>query len=379
MHKRIFCASFVMLCCFVFIQTQRYFTDNDIDIFRTTDKEKMLEEAFPYNDWVKEIYGFSNRVISPNEIVLSESTTIKDKDGFLQEIYPVKVDVVDDAKYKIAELNAICHENGTEFSFINYPSKSNSTTISTRYGIETNLEQVRAEFLSYLDEINIDYLNVRELLENDGYTTKDIFYKTDHHWKTTAGFYAARAIANHLNETYDWSLNTAALDEDKFSFTTYDNLWFGETGRNLSRSWVNTLDDFTQIMPNYETSISLYYPNGNETSGDFSIMVDTSGYEGEVDYYQYSAHYSYSKGMGSPMTYHNNLADENGKKILIIKDSFSVVVIPFLTLETSDVTVWDMRDDATKEGLYKYIADNDFDVVLLAYTDFWKANMWNFN
>lgn len=334
MHKRIFCASFVMLCCFVFIQTQRYFTDNDIDIFRTTDKEKMLEEAFPYNDWVKEIYGFSNRVISPNEIVLSESTTIKDKDGFLQEIYPVKVDVVDDAKYKIAELNAICHENGTEFSFINYPSKSNSTTISTRYGIETNLEQVRAEFLLYLDEINIDYLNMRELLENDGYTTKDIFYKTDHHWKTTAGFYAARAIANYLNETYDWSLNTAALDEDKFSFTTYDNLWFGETGRNLSRSWVNTLDDFTQIMPNYETSISLYYPNGNETSGDFSIMVDTSGYEGEVDYYQYSAHYSYSKGMESPMTYHNNLADENGKKILIIKDSFSVVVIPFLTLET---------------------------------------------
>ena len=77
------------------------------------------------------------------------------------------------------------------------------------------------------------------------------------------------------------------------------------------------------------------------------------------------------------MTYHNNLADENGKKILLIKDSFSVVVIPFLILETSDITVWDMRSN--KDGLYQYIRDNDFDVVLLAYTDFWRDDMWNFN
>ena len=79
------------------------------------------------------------------------------------------------------------------------------------------------------------------------------------------------------------------------------------------------------------------------------------------------------------MTYHNNLDDGNGKKILIIKDSFSVVVIPFMILETSDITVWDMRTDQTKNGLYQYIKDNDFDVVLVAYTDFWREDMWNFN
>lgn len=54
-----------------------------------------------------------------------------------------------------------------------------------------------------------------------------------------------------------------------------------------------------------------------------------------------------------------------------------MVVIPFLILETSDITVWDMRSN--KDGLYQYIRDNDFDVVLLAYTDFWRDDMWNFN
>lgn len=377
MKKKIFAACFLLVCCFIFVETQRYFSDNDVDILKVEDKEGLIEAAFPYGNFMKEIYGYSNRFISPNEKVSGTTATIKDSDGYLATINKVDMAVVDNAKYKITELNQVCHQAGTEFSFIMYPSKYNSSTIPTEYGVDTNYEEIRPDFLAYLDELGIDYLNVRELLENDGYITKTYFYKTDHHWKTTAGLYAARAIANYLNDTYGWKLNSSALDENKFTFTTYDNLWFGETGRDLSRTWVDTLDDFTQIMPNYETSISLLHPDGEEVSGDFSIMIDTSGYSGDIDYYTYSAYYSYAKGMGSLTTYHNNYTDENGKKILIIMDSFSTVVVPFLTLETSDITIWDLR--STPEGLYQYIADNNFDIVLLAYTDFWRDDMWNFN
>lgn len=378
MYKKVYAACFILMCCFVFVKTQLFFWDNEIDILRVENKEASLETAFPYNDSMKEIYGLSNRLISPFEI-LSSAPSIKDADGYLEAFPVVTEAAVDFAKHKIAELNAVCQEAGTEFSYISYPSKTNAKSIPTEYGIDTNYEEARADFLSYLDEVDINYLNVRELMENDGYTTKDIFYKTDHHWKTTAGFYAARAIANYLNEEYNWSLNSSMLDEDKFTFTTYKDLWFGESGRGLSLAYVNALDDFTQIMPNYETSISIGFPWEEPTTGDFSIMVDESGYSGDVDYYSYSAHYSYARGMDSLVTYHNNLADENGKKILLIKDSFSVVVIPFLTLETSDVIVWDMRSNHTKTGLYDYIKENDIDVVLVAYTDFWRNDMWNFN
>lgn len=377
MQKKIFAACCILACAFVFLKTQKYFICNNVSVLKAENREELMEVAFPYGTLLKEIYGYSNRVISPNEKISGAITTIKDKDGYLQPIYMANTGVVAKAKSKILELDQICRQEGVKFSFISYPSKTNSTTLPTTYGVDTNYEEIRKNFLDYLDKNNVDHLNVRELLENDGYTTKDIFYKTDHHWKTTAGFYAARAIAEYLNETYNWNLNSGALDKDKFTFTTYHNLWFGEEGRNLSRAWVGALDDFIQIMPNYDTSITLQYPDKDETSGDFSELVDSSGYDGNVDYYRYSAHYSYEKGMGSSMTYHNNLADENGKKILLIKDSFSVVVIPFLILETSDITVWDMR--LNKDGLYQYIRDNDFDVVLLAYTDFWRDDMWNFN
>ncbi len=378
MNKKVFSIAYLVMCCFVFICIESDFLINDKKILLSENREKKIEEAFPFKSETKEIYGFSNRLLSPNEKITGYSATIRDKDGYLEQIVTVKD--IDLNKQKIRELNDVCHDAGCEFAYISYPSKTNSKTIATEYGIDTNADAVRKDFLQYLENEGIDYLDIRSLLERDGYCTKDIFYKTDHHWKTTAGFYAARAIASFLNENFGYHLDVNALDEEKFRFTTYNDLWFGETGRSLSRAWVNALDDFTEIVPKYDTSISIYQSDGRGLSGDFNIMLDKSGYTTkDVDYYSYSAHYAYGKNMCSPTTYHNNFATKDGEKILIIKDSFSIVVIPFLILETVDVTVWDMREENTKKGLYEYINNNDFDVVLLAYTDYWSDFMWNFN
>lgn len=54
-----------------------------------------------------------------------------------------------------------------------------------------------------------------------------------------------------------------------------------------------------------------------------------------------------------------------------------MVVAPFLTLSTNEVVMWDVR--ANNEGLFDYKGNNDFDVVLVVYTDFWQDNMYEFN
>lgn len=378
MHKKIFTTLFFLLCGFIFFQTQYNSKKNGINLLTIEDREQALENSFPTNNVVKEIYGLSNNILSPNEKITGTMATIKDNDGFLQLINYIPTEKVDNAKNNISQLNEHCKENDIEFTFIFYPSKSNEHTLSSAYGIDTNYEEIRNEFLTYLDGEEINHLDMRKTFEDNGYTTKDIFYKTDHHWNTFAGFFASQQITKYLNDTYDWSLDTAALNTEKFTYQTYKNLWFGETGRSLSLSWVNQLDDFTVIKPQYETSISLRYSDGTENSGDFSMLIDDSGFERNNNYYSYSAYYSYSLGMNPPVTYHNNFSDKNGKKILFIKDSFSVVVIPFLTLSTSDITVWDMRDTATNHGLYQYISENNFDIVIVAYTDYWSEDIWNF-
>lgn len=381
MYKKAFSTLVILFCVIMFFITlgicvlqKKYSQQNFIHNIETVVEETFawVEKKTGYT-WFNEIYGIGNIILSPNEIVNS-GRIVKDEDGYLEPISYITFDITN-AEKKIYELSQICAQNGTEFSYISYPSKSNAETKSGKYGIETNQEEMRSSFLNGLDSYGINVLDVRQLLESDGYTAKDIFYKTDHHWKSTAGFYSAAAIVNYLNETYDYSLRSDLLDKSLFSFTTYNDLWFGETGRKCSITWVGTLDDFTEILPTYNTSLRMGKQYGEyDKEGDFSMMIWEPGYNGNIDLYSYSAHYSYGIGIGSPTWIHND--NVNGKKILIIKDSFSMVVIPFLSLATSDIAVWDMR--ATPEGLYDYIADNNFDVVLIAYTDFWQDNMYNF-
>ena len=207
---------------------------------------------------------------------------------------------------------------------------------------------------------------------------KDVFYKTDHHWKSQFGLYGARAIANYLNKEFGYNIDADLLSEQEFNFINHEKIWFGETGRSMSITWVRALDDFMEITPSYKTSFTgddFSNPEKLKENGDFSILYNPSGYAGNNDLYSYSAHYSYGKYAGYGAHIHNNLI-KNGKKIMIVKDSFSVVVIPFLACAASDVFVWDMRD--TDDSIYDYISKNKIDAVIVAYTDFWKSKMYDF-
>lgn len=374
MRKKIFFLFYILMSAGIFFSVVKSCLAKDSFAAFVQNMESTIEEGIPGRSKLREIYGFSNKIISPNEIATDGGATVKDENGFLESINYVSYDI-SEAESKIYELNEVCKSSNTDFVYVSYPSKTNTQTTAEYYGIETNREETRNNFLNRLKDNGINILNVRTLLEEEGYQVKDIFYKTDHHWKSTAGLFGARAIINYLNDSFDYELRDDMLDESQFEFTTYPDLWLGEEGRKVSRSWVGTLDDFTEIKPVYETSLRVgAYGSEEKNEGDFSLLIDESGYNGEVNLYSYSAHYSYL-GSGSLTEIHNNNVD--GKKILIIKDSFSVVVIPFLSLATSDVVVWDMR--TTSEGLYDFIEQNDFDVVLLAYTDFWRADMYKFN
>lgn len=103
--------------------------------------------------------------------------------------------------------------------------------------------------------------------------------------------------------------------------------------------------------------------------------MNQEAYNLQGDLYTTSLHYSYCKKADSPTIIQNNNVKET--KILLIKDSFSMVVAPFLTLSTNEVVMWDVR--ANNEGLFDYKGNNDFDVVLVVYTDFWQDNMYEFN
>lgn len=377
MEKKIYLIIYLLISTVIFISTVRYCSINNIPLNSTTiSMESTMESAFPGKEVIKEFYGAVNRVVSPYEIAEGSGANVKDTDGFLQPVGIVSYDITEAAN-KISELKKICSEEGIPFAYISYPSKNSSYDVTQLYGIDSNAEEIRTNFLELLKQNDINILNIETIFEENEYTSKEIFYKTDHHWTTSAGLFTAREISKYLKEDFGLYSKPEMLNEDLFSYTNYENCWFGETGRKYSQTWVGALDDFTVIKPTYEASLEYIIPDSNiDIVGDFSILINDSLYNTEYDLYNTSLHYTYMPGAGLVTKIHNN-NNLDGPRVLIIKDSFSVVVVPFLSLACKEIAWWDMRGN--ENSLYEYIQNNNFDIVLLAYTDFWRSDMYNFN
>ncbi|MEE3461714.1 MAG: DHHW family protein [Lachnospiraceae bacterium] len=335
-----------------------------------------MENAFPLKAQAKEIYGAANLLLSPNEIHKDGSWIVKDKDSFLTGVFMSKADIDAEAG-KLEEMQNFCDRNRIGFLYVSYPTKSDYDIDSKTYGIDTNSEEKRKALLSELKGREIKTLDISGRMKESGYTSEDIFYKTDHHWKTPYALFATDCIAEYLQENMGAKIQTGLLSPENFAFTEHRQIWLGETGRAVSKTWTGTLDDYTEIEPDFPTSFEIGIADSDEKkTGDFSIMMDKSGYYGGNDLYQYSAHYSYK--VDASKMHVKNLQAKDECSIFLIKDSFSVPVISFLSCAASDVYVWDMRDD-NKENVYDFIKKNSIDYVIVAYSGTWMEYMFDFD
>ena len=325
-----------------------------------------MEEALSEENAIKEIYGKTGALLSPEQI----DDTIREEDGFIIPITYSEFDTKS-AVSKVAELRDVCMENGADFVYVAYPSKLmlSDEEYEKAYNIKCNNGALRSSFLSGLSGEGVNVLDMGKELTDAGYTYKDIFYKTDHHWTTRCGFFAAGKMATYVNEEFGVATKLENLEEDKFSFEDYQNLWLGEMGREYSQSWADVLDDYAVIKPTYETHLEYTRPGIETKEGDFSVLLDEELVKGKIDLYETSLHYAFFPG-ASPFELANirNIDYPDGPRVLLIKDSFSVCVTPFLSLACGQLDTWDLR--GTPGSLYEGIQNGNYDVVILAYTDY---------
>ena len=89
------------------------------------------------------------------------------------------------------------------------------------------------------------------------------------------------------------------------------------------------------------------------------------------DYYKINTYATFSGGDFRLQIIKNNL-NANGKKVLLIRDSFACVVAPFLALQTSELHVCDVRDYeyyvGDKLNIDEYIKEIKPDYVIVLYT-----------
>ena len=193
-----------------------------------------------------------------------------------------------------------------------------------------------------------------------------MFFATDHHWKPETGLWAARHILRFLRDDYGWPVEPENLSPEKFDYAVSHGCFLGALGKKITLSRARP-DDFTVIYPKRNIMLDFSLPDmGLNISGDFSVFYGMK-YFVSGDYYGNDTYMTYCYGT-RPMLKARR-TDGGRKKLFLIRNSFSSVIIPFLSLEIGDISAVDLRylRGMADGSIRRYIAEERPDAVILIY------------
>lgn len=202
-----------------------------------------------------------------------------------------------------------------------------------------------AELIEYCyglsDAVNVDMLGaLRE------HADEYIYYRTDHHWTSLGAYYGYAALCEAMG------LEVPALESYSDRRTVSDS-FCGTTWSSSGFAWVEP--DSIEIFVNEPEGLQITsYPQGSPVEGR---LYDES-YLDVKD--------KYSMFMGGVCPLHQVTTGNDGPSLLIIRDSYTDCLIPFLLEDYSEIHVLDLR--YYRASLTDYISENNFDDVLVCYS-----------
>ena len=176
---------------------------------------------------------------------------------------------------------------------------------------------------------------------------EDVYYRTDHHWTSLGAFYGANAIFE--------ALGLEPLDLSDYDKTTVTDQFYGTIYSTSGVRWVRP-DSIDTYIPADGVHVTSWF--GAQPS-EGSLYVDH--YLSVKDKYSY-----FLGGQQQPLCVIESDKAPDGPKVLIIRDSYSDSLAPFLTERFSEVHLFDPRNNLT--SVKDYVAQNGIDSVIVLYS-----------
>lgn len=195
-------------------------------------------------------------------------------------------------------------------------------TFHDKYNDDEDIRKIS----STLSKDKIGFVDLRERFKSEYKNGSQLYYKTDHHWTTKGAYTGYQELCKALGIT---PIDDSTLKKDSypdFYGTTYSSSGFWLTPPDNIEIWNNPKNSDRNISvkitegANIKTSGSMYFTDHLKEDDKYPVFIDGNHALTEI----------------------TNTNAKNGT-ILLIKDSFSHSLAPFLAENYSKVVLVDLR------------------------------------
>jgi len=171
-----------------------------------------------------------------------------------------------------------------------------------------------------------------------------VYYRTDHHWSSLGACYGADALLRAM------SMEGVSPD-----------LW---TAQTVSTDFYGTLYSSSGARYVRPDSIEIYVPAEGISVGSFENGQWTDGTLYDMDRLNTKDQYSMFMGGNQPLAVVKT--GKEGEKLLLVRDSYSDSMVPFLTDSFSEIHLIDLR--YYRQDIAGYVKENDIDRAAVVYS-----------
>lgn len=316
--------------------------------------EDYYNDNFPLRDqWIETNSFVSHRAFGQN---LFNDVYINNDGYLISTVAPEKTDEsIKRVNTKINDFSADLKEKGIPVYFALAPNKTTMMENQLPDYIESNANTLSDELPKGFSE-DVNFLDLRSAIQPH-MDEEDMYFYTDHHWKPKAAYYAYSEIIRNLKtqiadigdplpmSAYDWTEDTTPF--------------YGSEARKVGRGNISKSDTITIVeKKSEEKPLEISY-RGKSNQPLFNEEVLK-----KEDIYT-NRYVSYFSG-DVPEGIIRNPNVQNGKKVLILKDSYANAMIQFFPSHFEETRVLDLRH--YKHMTVKdYIDKNDIDAVVFVH------------
>ncbi len=172
-----------------------------------------------------------------------------------------------------------------------------------------------------------------------------IYYRTDHHWTSLGAYYGYQAYAK--------AVGLLPAELSSYQEQVRSKEFYGTLYSKAGAFWIKP-DEITTYVD--EEGISVLRIEGDKTVK--GALYDTDKLLGKDKYAMFL-------GGNQPLV-HIRTKQTDMPKLLVIRDSYSDSMVPFLTEHYSEIYMWDFRYN--KDSVTDFIKEENIDNVLICYS-----------